>query len=400
MSPPKQSNPKAKPRSKKRAKKGARIRRTNHHRTHNGNSVAPSQSLSDKTDSYPKAEGATAAITQETNVIFLQLEGHQEGPHRVRFITEGSNKLFCYITFNHIEELAEECDFGAFLNAWGGSEFWMEYWVGLLLTLHADDGTIIERKFHAVAAAAGIARAQNEERWPKFNFAIKKLKWFWHLLLSPEPRRECILYIKKEWKQLSPLAQEDYISRGTPRDRVLDGTAYQSSSDPWRDVAEVCDEELALIEAMYPREFLSGSSAHIADSAKDSSVSPLLFEEVWHRQNGWKEQLQQVIGKLIELKLLHDQTWIGTRAELGFFIRDVKEKKLIVGRYPYKRIFEAGLSIKEADERGKLVVKILTEEEIKRAFDTSTDANSTSKRDRTQLSIELKSFLESLSPQM
>jgi hypothetical protein len=102
----------------------------------------------------------------------------------------------------------------------------------------------------------------------------------------PEPRREYILYIKKEWRQLSPLAQEDYISRGTHRDRVLDGTAYPSSSAPWRDVAEVCDEELAHIEAMHPRVSLIGSSSQIAFSAKDSALSPLVLESVWISDDG------------------------------------------------------------------------------------------------------------------
>src|ERR1019366_892454 len=257
----------------------------------------------------------------------------------------------------------------------------------------SDDGKTLDREYYPVVAAAGVERARRDERWPKFDFVPRKLKLFWQVLLSPGPRRECVLYIKKEWGQLSEMAQGDYISRGTHEDRILDGTAYQSSSDPYRDVAKVCDEELAHIEATHNRGILSKSLAQIADSP---TVPSLVFEEVWHRKDGWKGQLNRVDDKLLELKLLRDRVWIGTRAELGFFIRDAKAKNLIAGRYQCKRIFEAGLSIEEPNEQGKLVVNALSADEITSAHDTARDDNPAYKRTRTPESIELQSFLQFL----
>ncbi|GEM_PF-5390147 len=121
----------------------------------------------------------------------------------------------------------------------------------------------------------------------------------------------------------------------------------------------------------------------------------LLFEEVWHRMDGWRENLERVNRKLIELKFSRERVWIGTRTDLGFFIRDGKEMKLIVGRYQYKKISEAGLSIEEPNEHGKLGVNPLSEDDVKGAYDGARDDNPAYKRTRSPGSIRLRDFLQS-----
>jgi hypothetical protein len=121
----------------------------------------------------------------------------------------------------------------------------------------------------------------------------------------------------------------------------------------------------------------------------------LLFERVWHRRKGWREQLQQVNDKLFELKYLDGRVWIGKRHELGFFIRDAKGCHLIEGGHQYKKIADDGLPI-EIMEEGKLLVRNLAEVEIKSAHDNARDDNTIYKRKRTPESAILRDFLQSL----
>ena len=123
---------------------------------------------------------------------------------------------------------------------------------------------------------------------------------------------------------------------------------------------------------------------------------PLVFEEVWHRKNEWREQLQRVNDKLFELKFLRDRVWTGKRAELGFFIRDARTNGLIVLPHINKKLFEAGLSIEETNDKGKLVINQLLEEEIRSAHDTARDDSSIYNRKRSPKTIELQVFLQSL----
>ena len=64
--------------------------------------------------------------------------------------------------------------------------------------------------------------------------------------------------------------------------------------------------------------------------------SKLLFEVVWHKRNGWNEQLQGVIGELIELNFVRDGVWTRTRAELDSSFVTLRKRELIAGRFQYK----------------------------------------------------------------